>query len=78
VSVPVYAIYKEELSHIYVKGYDIVTYILKCGNVKTGLCQERRNDLGAAQNPEDGSKICIFGRSFTSGKELHLSLNRSH
>jgi hypothetical protein len=46
VSVPVHATYKEELSDIYAKGYDVVAEISKYYNVKTFLCNERRNVLG--------------------------------
>jgi hypothetical protein len=57
VSVPVHTIYTEELSDIYGKGYDMVTEIPNYDNVKTRLCEERRNVLDTEQNPEDSSKI---------------------
>jgi hypothetical protein len=57
VSVSVRAIYREELSAIYAKGYDMVTQIQIYDNVKSRLCKERRNVLGTEQNPEDSSNI---------------------
>lgn len=57
VPVSAHTIYNEDLSDIYAKGCSMVTEIPKYDNVKTRLCQERRNVLGTEQNAEYGLKI---------------------
>ena len=65
---PVHTVYKEELSDILAKGYDVITEISKCDNVKARQCKERRRVLGTEPNPEDSSKIVFSGKSFMSSK----------
>jgi hypothetical protein len=55
-SVPVHRIYKEELSDILTRWYDMVTEIPKYDNVKTQLSRMAKS-LGTGQIPEDSSKI---------------------
>jgi hypothetical protein len=65
--VPVHPIYKEELSDIYAKGYDVVNEISKHDNDETRLCKERWNILGTEQNPEKSPKL-YFRRKFYVGQ----------
>jgi len=65
VSVPVRKIFREDLSDIYPRSYDMVTDIPKYDNLKTRQCKERQKVRGTEENPEDCSKI-IFSDEVSS------------
>jgi hypothetical protein len=56
----VHAVYKEQLSDILVKGYDMVTEIPKFDHVKARQYKERRRVLSTEPNLEDSSKIVCW------------------
>lgn len=72
-SVPVHKIFKEEISKIYDKGYDLVVEAPSYENVKNTLCKDRRAALGTTQNPKDSSEIV-----FPANNDLLLLNNQEN
>jgi hypothetical protein len=66
-SVPVHTIYKNELSDILTRWYDMITEIPKYDNVKTRLSRTAKGP-GHWANSGRQFENCISGRHFTSVK----------
>jgi hypothetical protein len=72
-SVPVHTTYKEELSDILTRWYDMITEIPKYDNVKTRLSRKVKRPGHWAQSGREFEN-CISGRRFTSVKQQSFLL----